>query len=306
MRVMIVEDDRAVLMLTSAYVRSFGHEVESAESGEQAIEQFDPNHIDLILMDYMLPGIDGVQTTSRLREIYHDEWFPILFLTSASDDENLSRGLAAGGDDYLTKPVSAVVLEAKLKAMQRIVNMQKELLGMNKRLEQLSYMDGLTQIFNRRSFDRSIESEWKRMSRDQNELALIMLDVDYFKRFNDSYGHQAGDDCLKSVASVLENHLSRPADIVARYGGEEFAILLPGTGRTGAEKVCERLLVSIRELAIPHKDSEVASVVTISLGIATSAASDVDSAEALIKAADAALYQAKEAGRNRFMCHHSN
>ena len=156
MRVLIVEDDRAIMMLTSAYIRSFGHEAIPAEGGEKALELFDPNNIDLVLMDYMLPGIDGFETTMKLRETYVDEWFPIIFLTSASDEEHLSKGLAAGGDDYLSKPVTPVVLEAKLKAMQRIVNMQQELLDVNKRLKQLSYLDGLTQIYNRRGGIRQI------------------------------------------------------------------------------------------------------------------------------------------------------
>ena len=209
MKVLIVEDDRAIMMLTSAYIRSFGHEVVQAVSGEEAIEKFDPNHIDLIIMDFMLPGINGFETTTKLRETYGDEWFPILFLTSAHDDDHLSQGLAAGGDDYLYKPVTPVVLEAKLKAMQRIVTMQQELLDANKQLEQLSFLDGLTQIYNRRGFDRAIKSEWKRMKRDKNQLTLLMMDVDYFKKFNDHYGHQAGDDCLKQIAAAIEGELFR-------------------------------------------------------------------------------------------------
>ena len=232
MKVLIVEDDRAVMMLTSAYVRSFGHEVTQAFSGEEAIEKFDLNHIDLVIMDYMLPGINGFETTMKLRETYDDEWFPIIFLTSATEDGHLSKGLAAGGDDYLYKPVSSVVLEAKLKAMQRIVTMQQELQEKNSRLEQLSFLDGLTQIYNRRGFDRAIKSEWKRMRRDNNELTLLMMDVDFFKKYNDHYGHQAGDDCLKTVASTLEQQLFRPADIVSLWA---FPF--------GSHQVCHRMLI---------------------------------------------------------------
>lgn len=134
MRIMLVEDDRAVMMVTSKYIESFGHQAVPAVDGESAIEIFDPNKMDLILMDYILPGIDGFETTRRLRKIYQDVWFPIIFLTSTVDDSLLAKGLDAGGDDYLYKPVTALVLESKIMAMERIVKMQKELLAANKQM----------------------------------------------------------------------------------------------------------------------------------------------------------------------------
>jgi diguanylate cyclase (GGDEF)-like protein len=293
------------MMLTSAYIRSFGHETVPAVSGEEAIEIFDPNNIDLVIMDYMLPGIDGFETTMQLRATYEDEWFPIIFLTSANDEEHLSRGLAAGGDDYLYKPVTPIVLEAKLKAMQRIVNMQQELLTANKRMEKLSYLDGLTQIYNRRGFDRAISTEWKRMLRDKNDLTLMLMDVDCFKKYNDHYGHQAGDDALKRIAKAIEEQLYRPADIVARYGGEEFAVLLPGTNSEGAEMVAERIIESISLMNIPHVKSEVTDHVTISVGVSCSSKVNVDGIPRLIKTADEALYAAKKAGRNQHIIYNS-
>lgn len=300
MKVMIVEDDRAVMMLTSAYIKSFGHEVIPAVDGEEALEKFDPNTINIVLMDYMLPGIDGLETTRRLREIYEGEWFPIIFLTSSADDAHLSKALEAGGDDYLNKPVTPVVLEAKLKAMQRIVTMQQELLEANKRMEQLSYLDGLTQIYNRRGFDRSISTEWKRMRRDNNELCLLLIDVDYFKKYNDHYGHQAGDDCLKVVAKAIERVLFRPADIAARYGGEEFAILLPGTDLAGASLVAERVLQTIHEQNISHEYSDISDRLSVSIGIAISNKSANNNILKLIKSADEGLYEAKNSGRNQY------
>ncbi len=299
MRVMLVEDDRAVMMVTSKYIESFGHEVIPAIDGETALELFDPNHIDLVLMDYILPGIDGFETTRRLRKTYQDEWFPIIFLTSTKGDKHLALGLDAGGDDYLYKPVRSVVLESKIKAMSRIVKMQKDLLTANKKMEQLSYLDGLTQIYNRRGFDRSISSEWRRMHRDKNTLSFLMMDVDFFKKYNDHYGHQAGDDCLKEIAKGLEEQLYRPADIVSRYGGEEFAVLLPGTDAEGAQQVAERFVKAIESIAIPHVESTASEFVTISVGIACSSKSGNKNIKKLIKSADEALYQAKEGGRNR-------
>jgi len=300
MRVMLVEDDRAVMMLTSKYIESFGHEVVPAMDGETALDIFDPNHIDLILMDYILPGIDGFETTRKLRQTYQDEWFPIIFLTSTKGDNHLAMGLEAGGDDYLYKPVSAIVLESKIKAMARIVKMQKDLLSINKKMEQLSYLDGLTQIYNRRGFDRAISSEWRRMRRDGNILSFLMMDVDFFKKYNDHYGHQSGDDCLKEIARALEEQLYRPADIVARYGGEEFAVLLPGTDAKGALLVAERFVKSVEALQIPHVESTVSKFVTISVGVAYSSKKSNNNIMKIVKAADTALYSAKENGRNSY------
>ncbi len=298
MRVMLVEDDHNVMMVTKHYIESFGHEVITAPDGETAVKLFDPATVDLILMDFILPGIDGSEATRQLRHAYPDQWFPVIFITAATEDEHLAKGLDAGGDDYLYKPVSPVVLESKLKAMARIVKMQKDIIAVSKQMEQLSYLDGLTHIFNRRGFDRAVTSEWKRMLRDGNTLTFMMIDLDYFKNYNDHYGHQAGDDCLIKVAAALEGELYRPADIVARYGGEEFAVLLPGTETIGAMQVAERFVEAVSAMKIPHADSAVSDCVTVSIGVATSDKTN-DSMEKLIKSADAALYEAKTGGRNR-------
>ncbi|MFT5451946.1 MAG: diguanylate cyclase (GGDEF)-like protein [Enterobacterales bacterium] len=299
MKVMLVEDDRSVMMITSAYIKSFGHEVVQAMSGEIALESFDPNMIDLIIMDYRLPGIDGVETTKKLRKKYKDEWFPIIFITSAHDDKNLAQGLEAGADDYLHKPVTPIVLESKIAAISRLVKMQKDLLAANKKMEKLSYLDGLTHIYNRRGLDRAMNSEWKRRQRDKNALSFLMIDVDYFKKYNDHYGHQSGDDCLKLIASTLEERLLRPADVLARYGGEEFVVLLPATNKNGAIKVAKRLVKSIEDRNIPHEKSDVSKYVTISIGVAVTNPDDVISLENLIKAGDESLYIAKSSGRNQ-------
>jgi len=299
MKVMLVEDDRAVMMVTTAYIESFGHEVVPAVSGEIALEIFDPNHIDLVVMDFLLPGIDGVETTRTLRDIYEDEWFPIIFLTSSNDDTHLAECLEAGADDYLCKPVKPIVLESKIKAICRLVKMQKDLVHANNKLEQLSYLDGLTHIFNRRGFDQVINTEWNRMHRDKNTLSFLMIDVDYFKKYNDHYGHQAGDECLRVIAATLDEQLFRPADVVARYGGEEFSVLLPGTANEGAIEVAERVIESIQAIKLPHAASGISSYITISIGIASTDSKINNNIPKLVKSADQALYQAKTNGRNQ-------
>ncbi len=300
MRVLLVEDDRAVMMVTTKYIESFGYEVVPAYDGETALEKFDPNTIDLVFMDYILPGIDGFETTRRLRETYSDEWFPIIFLTSSKGDDHLAKGLAAGGDDYLYKPVSTVVLESKIKAFARILKMQEDLLEVNKKMERLSFLDGLTEVYNRRGFDRALSKEWRRMRRDNNTLSLLMIDVDFFKKYNDHYGHQAGDDCLKQIAKTLDNNTFRPADIVARYGGEEFAILLPRTETEGAILTANRLVKAIEAKEIIHENSSASHVITISIGLSQSSSKGNNNIEKLIKSADNGLYRAKSNGRNGY------
>ena len=166
-------------------------------------------------------------------------------------------------------------------------------------MHRLSSLDGLTGVANRRQFDTTLDREWQRSSRAQAALSLIFADIDFFKRYNDFYGHQAGDDCLKKVASALEETVHRPADLVARYGGEEFVIILPETTEEGALAIADKMLRKIVDLNIPHEESDAASHVSLSIGIATMMPDEDELPETLIRAADQALYQAKEHGRNR-------
>jgi len=172
----------------------------------------------------------------------------------------------------------------------------------NQALNRLAHFDGLTQIANRRRFDHALSSEWLRMKREGKDIGLILADIDYFKQFNDIYGHQAGDDCLRSVASTLSSLVHRPADVVARYGGEEFVILLPDTDLEGCRKIAEKMRLHIEQSRIPHRGSKAHSVVTMSFGVAVASPGDIqDGYEVLVGAADKALYQAKEGGRNRIV-----
>jgi len=298
MRVLLVEDDPSVMMITTKHIESLGYEVVQTYDGESALKTFNPESMDLIFMDYMLPGISGFETTRLLRRFFSDKWFPIIFLTSSSGDNHLAEGLAAGGDDYLHKPVSSLVLEAKIKAFSRIVKIQQDLINANRKMEQLSFLDGLTEVYNRRGFNRALGREWRRMKRDNNNLSLLMIDVDFFKKYNDHYGHLAGDQCLKCIAFALDENVYRPADTVARYGGEEFAILLPDTGQKGATLIASRLLKAVEGIKQEHIHSEVSDCTTISIGVATSGKKVNNSIKKLINAADNGLYKAKSSGRN--------
>jgi diguanylate cyclase (GGDEF)-like protein len=209
------------------------------------------------------------------------------------------------GDDYLLKPVSEIVLGAKIRAMQRLVLMRTSLLALtqkldaaNKELVRISSSDGLTGVANRRFFDETIALEWRRARRHSNSIAMLMCDVDFFKLFNDTYGHQAGDDCLRKVATAISLNTERPSDFVARYGGEEFVVVLPETTIGGALMVAEKIRQAIRELNIAHESSP-GGRVTMSIGIASAAPGFDNPPDDLIHAADKALYRAKREGRDR-------
>jgi diguanylate cyclase (GGDEF)-like protein len=285
-----------------------GHSVIEVEDGSEALQSYRRDRPDLVLIDVMMPVMDGYEAARQMREIRPDEWVPIIFLSSKEADQDLDRAIEAGGDDYLVKPVSFVVLNAKIRALQRIestrvklLETSRELAAANRELENLSRQDSLTGIANRRYFDSYLLSEIRRASRDREPLSLILADVDNFKAFNDCYGHQAGDDCLRHVATALKSVGKRPADLAARYGGEEFAMVLPGTTVEGAVDVAKSLVRAIEGMSIPHARSGVSNTVSLSQGIASMIPVHETKPESIIELADQALYQAKQQGRNRYV-----
>lgn len=309
MKALVIDDTLTSMAVICAQLRKIGIEPISASDGAAGIEAFKTHRPDLVLLDVIMPGLDGYETAKRIRQLERDgEWTPILFLTSRTSDEDLERGIAVGGDDYLVKPVSEIVLTAKVRAMQRIAQMRYSLVVLTRRLDEanrelirLSSVDGLTGIANRRQFDEFLTREWSRGIRSGTPLSMLMCDVDFFKQYNDHYGHPAGDECLKTVAKTLQAGVHRPADLTARYGGEEFAVVLPDTDLPGAEQVAEEMRRTLEGLAMPHAGS-LLGLVTISIGVAcTVPRRESGSAEQLIADADAALYRAKQAGRNRVL-----
>jgi len=305
MKVLLVDDSPTIRAATTQMLKKMGHAVTIAENGEQALEAYERERPDLVLMDVTMPVMDGYTAAQEIRARYPD-WVPIIFLSGAEADQQLERGIRAGGDDYLIKPASYVVLHAKILAMQRIDDMRRrlmkvsaELTAANRALERMSRQDGLTELANRRFFDSYLTDEMARARRSKNELALALCDVDFFKPYNDHYGHQAGDECLRQVAQALQKMCRRPADIAARYGGEEFALILPETGLVGAAQVAEGVRDAIARLNILHEYSQAASHITMSVGVACFLPTMEIDSEGLVSAADQALYQAKKLGRNR-------
>jgi len=306
MKVLVVDDTRTDLRIITAHVRDLGHEVISATSGEEALTRYVTDQPDLVLLDVVMPGMDGYAVAHHIRELAREDWVPIIFLSAMVEDEHIVRGIEVGGDDYLTKPPRQLVLKAKLSAMERIAHMRQSLIEVsgqlelaNRELQRLSREDHLTGLANRRVFDERLLSEWQRARREQADIALILTDIDHFKAFNDHYGHQAGDHCLMQVAKELERAARRPGDLAARYGGEEFAILLPSTGIHEATQIAGQICRSIAELGIPNIHSPTSERVTASFGVASCIPSGRASARTLVAAADTMLYRAKESGRNR-------
>jgi diguanylate cyclase (GGDEF)-like protein len=305
MKTLVVEDTRTAMQLICHSLERMGITPVPAVNGAEAIDLFITERPDMVLLDIVLPDIDGFEVARRLRQLEQPgEWTPILFLSSLTKDEDLETGIAAGGDDYIFKPVSDVVLGAKIRAMQRIIQMRYSLLVLtrkldtaNQELRRLTSLDGLTGITNRRHLEETLNREWRRSMRQGAEFSVIMCDVDRFKDYNDRLGHQEGDDCLRRVAQALAGGMDRGGDMVARYGGEEFIAILPETSLKGAEIVAERMRGAIEALGIPHPTNP-GGLVTASFGVAAGVAMPETDPKLLIKAADRALYEAKRQGRN--------
>jgi diguanylate cyclase (GGDEF)-like protein len=308
MKVLIVDDSPTIRVALRGLVERMNHSVVEAENGSQALEIYRQDKPDVVLIDVVMPVMDGYDAAREMRKTRPDEWVPIIFLSSKEADQDLDRAIEAGGDDYLVKPVSFVVLNAKIRALQRLestrvklLETSRDLAAANRELESLSRQDSLTGIANRRYFDDYLQTEVRRASRDGQPLSLILADVDYFKAFNDRYGHQAGDDCLRRVANALKSVGRRPADLAARYGGEEFAMVLPATGAEGALDVAKALVRAVEQISILHERSGVAGTVSLSQGIASVIPAHDTRPEGVIELADQALYQAKQQGRNRYV-----
>lgn len=298
MKILLVEDSPTLRYTMNSFIQRAGHEAILAASGEEALQLIERDPVDLVIMDVEMPGLDGFETTRLIREFFGQRWVPIIFITGMNDEASYQKGIEAGGDDYMIKPVSHTILQAKLRAFERIVEMQAQLQKLNAELQALSQRDGLTGLFNRRTYEEKVASQWAISSRAREPVALLMMDVDHFKDYNDYYGHQAGDDCLRAVARTLAETLHRPADLLARYGGEEFIALLPGTDVPGAATVAETLRTAVEHLAIPHARSTVSDAVTISVGVAVTEYTSGISPSDLVREADEALYIAKAHGRN--------
>lgn len=305
--ILIVDDDASAIQLVAALLADLG-EVRFATNGADALRLARERAPDLVLLDAEMPGMNGFDVCAALKGEPRLRDVAVVFVTSHTDPEFEVSGFEAGAADFIAKPISAPLLLARVKTQLRAKQLADE-------MRRIATIDALTGVWNRRRFDEALEWEWLRARRAGEPLALLLLDVDHFKLFNDRYGHPAGDACLRAVALALDAACRRPADLVARYGGEEFAVLLPGTPRGGAEHMVRAVLAAIEALDIRHDASPVTTRLTVSIGVAcydgaspcwlapladTRMGDELQtrcSGADLVEAADKALYSAKASGR---------
>lgn len=289
--ILLVDDVPANLDVLLEHLQGEGVRLLAATSGREAIALAQKSPPDLVLLDVMMPDMDGYEVLKRLKDHTATRDVPVIFVTAMSDSVDEARGLALGAVDYIAKPFVVPVLKARVKN-------HLELKRKSDLLAKLALVDGLTGVANRRQLESTLESEWSRCLRNGYPLSVIMIDVDHFKAYNDYYGHGQGDECLRSVAKALCGGSRRAGELLARYGGEEFVVVLPNSGTADAMQTAEALRQCVSKLQLPHGNAPVGHSVSISLGVATVKPSKTTTVNGIMEMADAALYQAKQAGRN--------
>ncbi len=313
--ILVVDDRIENVNLLADMLTENGYEVRQVLSGKQALQVVEYDPPELILLDIMMPKMDGYEVCEQIKKNPDLINIPIIFLSAKNNIFDKVKAFQVGGIDYITKPFFLPEVLCRVethltiyrhknilaKEITEKIKVQKQLETANQQLQKLANLDGLTNIANRRYFDEYLSKEWNRLKREKLPLSLIMIDVDYFKLYNDTYGHLAGDDCLKKIAQTMDCVVKRPADLTARYGGEEFVIVLPNTTEEGAQQIAQQIAQQLSELAIPHQNSLIAKEITLSLGIASLIPDHNLSPFDLIHLADQALFQAKKQGRNRII-----
>jgi diguanylate cyclase (GGDEF)-like protein len=315
--VLIVDDRAENLLVLEGLLEDLPCNIVKASSGNEALGLMLYYEFALVLLDVQMPEMDGFEVASLMRSSEKTRNIPIVFVTAIYKEQNyIFKGYEIGAVDYLFKPIEPVILRSKvnvfleldlqrkqLKEQAENINLKLQQLLLlqesNEKLKTLSSIDGLTGIPNRRSFDEYMLIHWKDSYRRQAPISLIMADIDFFKAYNDNYGHLQGDDCLIKVAQALYGSVKRSKDFVARYGGEEFALILPDTDQEEAILFAKELLNKIRELSLIHNYSKIGPNVTISIGVHSLVPTDLNTLTSFICGADSALYQAKQTGRNK-------
>ncbi len=314
--ILVVDDDPLMRQVLRRVMEKDGYQVVEAANGKQGLEAYQRLKPHIVLLDALMPVMDGFACCTQLQMLITDSSLesngsinsnslngasrtPVLMITGLNDQESVDRAFAVGATDYVTKPIHFAVLRQRVRRLIQQAQLYQQLEIANRELQRLASLDGLTGVANRRRFDEFLDLEWRHMGREKLPLSLILCDIDFFKKYNDTYGHQAGDACLRRVADALSLCAKPSVHLVARYGGEEFAVIMPNTTAAGASQVAEEIRAVVNALQIDHIQSAVSQHVTLSLGIACMHPTADTSPFMLIAAADAALYQAKAAGRNR-------
>lgn len=290
-RILVVEDS----LLNQHVIQNILQDkyiLAKALTAKEALEMVPKFHPHLILLDIILPDSGGFQVLEALKNMEESRNIPVIIITGMDDEESEERGLMLGAVDYIKKPFKHGIVRAR-------INTQIHFIKQMQTIEQLGMLDGLTGISNRRAFDIQLQTEWNRAIKEATELSMIMLDIDNFKIYNDTYGHPQGDIILQSIAKILKSETKDSPNMVFRYGGEEFAVILPTDGLAGSVHVAERIRLRVEETEVLSIFSDTLTSVTVSLGVASMKPSITDSVYYIIERADQKLYQAKHDGRNR-------
>ena len=307
---LVVDDEPVNRRVLVNQLGLHNYRILEAPDGEEALAAAARERPDLVLLDIMMPRMSGYDVCRQLRQDRPPADLPVIYLSAKNQLRDLLAGFETGANDYLTKPVSKAELLARVRTHLELLDVHRnlerkvaersdELFRANEQLARLASLDDLTRIANRRTFDESLARTWAEHQRRGAELSLLLFDVDYFKRYNDCYGHQQGDAALLAVAGALVATLDRATDLAARYGGEEFAVVLPDTPSTGAITIARRIAEAVRALGLPHERSDASDRLSVSIGVATIVPRPTLGPERLIELADQALYRAKKGGRNQ-------
>jgi len=297
MKILVVDDEPWLRWILRTQLTRLNHEVVEAEDGQAAWEMWQREAFPMVITDWLMPNIDGVELIRRIRAASTLSYTYIVMLTVRTDKSDVVTGLEDGADDYLTKPFDAGELQARVAVGERILGVEIRLRESLAEQSELAARDSLTGLYNRRTFDYRLADEIRRARRYNRPLVLIMIDIDHFKNYNDQHGHVHGDRVLQDLAKVLVNSV-RATDFVARYGGEEFAIILPETNKTSSMSAAEKIRAAVAAHPFPLGNSQPGGMLTLSLGIANYP-EDMPDGDALVERADQALYHAKHTGRNR-------
>lgn len=296
--ILIVDDNSLIRDLLTMHLVKRNYQVHCAANGQEALALLEKEQIDLVLLDLVMPELDGLGVLKHIRKTRSSLDLPVLIITAINESKQIVTALELGANDYVTKPLDIPVVMARLQTQLALCDTKKELDEKNRILEKIATIDELTGIPNRRYFNQYFVREWERATRSQIPISLIFCDIDFFKSYNDLYGHPQGDTCLRQIADVLHKTVRRTLDIVSRYGGEEFVIVLPDTDEEGAYVFAERTRQNVEALRLPHGNSGNFEHVTISLGVATMIPNRDNCSSELIDLADQRLYRAKDSGRN--------
>jgi diguanylate cyclase (GGDEF)-like protein len=299
--VLVVEDDEVSRTILEHGLTHEGYEVYCADNGQKALEMLDTMHFPIVITDWIMPEMDGLELCKAIRSKHSNRYTYIIFVTVKGSEDDMLRGLDAGADEYLTKPFSYAELKARLNTAQRVLTFEKALQEANEKNRRKSIVDALTGAYNRVYLTERLPQETARAKRYEHPLSVILLDIDHFKMVNDSFGHLAGDLVLKKLVMTLQEQVRKEIDWVTRFGGEEFLIVLPETSGRAALIVAERIRMMIESMPIQVKERDQVFI-TVSLGVATVPTESSDqerSFDSLIERADKSLYQAKREGRNK-------